>query len=181
MFKMAWGKQDPQHARYKKKMMKTIWTVIMKYNVSLKTGCKDWICGKGEWQIHDIINHFEQRAHMTAHAQLLRKSHGIAIKRIRAFIYISVIKINLLPQEEFLLSTLQSTPLSPLPLKFYYRIRIFKVLLLVIEMRDSVRFCQYMKGVFFMFNLQPIIHTLFHTRNTPPPYYVKYGGFWTAW
>lgn len=118
MFKMAWGKQDLQHARYKKKMMKTIWTVIMKYNVSLKTGCKDWICGKGEWQIHDIINHFEQRAHMTAHAQLLRKSHGIAIKRIRAFIYISVIKINLLPQEEFLLSTLQSTPLSPWPLCF---------------------------------------------------------------
>lgn len=117
---------------------------------------------------------------MTAHAQLLRKSHGIAIKRIRAFIYISVIKINLLPQEEFLLSTLQSTPLSPLPLKFYYRIRIFKVLLLVIEMRDSVRFCQYMKGVFFMFNLQPIIHTLFNTRNTPPPFFVKYGGFWTA-
>lgn len=114
---------------------------------------------------------------MTAHAQLLRKSHGIAIKRIRAFIYISVIKINLLPQEEFLLSTLQSTPLSPLPLKFYYRIRIFKVLLLVIEMRDSVRFCQYMKGVFFMFNLQPIIHTLFHTRNTPPPYYAKSCGF----
>lgn len=52
---------------------------------------------------------------MTAHAQLLRKSHGIAIKRIRAFIYISVIKINLLPQEEFLLSTLQSTPLPPAP------------------------------------------------------------------
>lgn len=103
---------------YKKKMIKTIWTVIMKYNVSLKTGCKDWICGKGEWQIHDIINHFEQRAHMTAHAQLLRKSHGIAIKRIRAFIYISVIKINLLPQEEFPLSTLQSTPLSPCPLSF---------------------------------------------------------------
>lgn len=69
---------------------------------------------------------------MTAHAQLLRKSHGIAIKRIRAFIYISVIKINLLPQEEFLLSTLQSTPLSPC-----HRIRIFKVLLLVIKMRDS--------------------------------------------
>lgn len=115
MFKMAWGKQDPQYARYKKKMMKTIWTVIMKNNVSLKTGCKDWICGKGEWQIHDIINHFEQRAHMPAHAQLLRKSHGIAIKRIRAFIYISVIKINLLPQEEFLLSTLQSTPSPPGP------------------------------------------------------------------
>lgn len=112
---------------------------------------------------------------MTAHAQLLRKSHGIAIKRIRAFIYISVIKINLLPQEEFLLSTLQSTPLSPCPLSF-----ITEFLLLVIETRDSVRFCQYMKGVFYMFNLQPIIHTLFHTRNTPPPYYVKYGGFWTA-
>lgn len=109
-------------------MMKTIWTVIMKYNVSLKTGCKDWICGKGEWQIHDIINHFEQRAHMTAHAQLLRKSHGIAIKRIRAFIYISVIKINLLPQEEFPLSTLQSTPLSPCPLCFITEFAFWEIL-----------------------------------------------------
>lgn len=117
---------------------------------------------------------------MTAHAQLLRKSHGIAIKRIKAFIYISVIKINLLPQEEFLLSTLQSTPLSPCPLCFITEFAFLKVLLLMIEMRDSVRFCQYMKGVFYMFNLQPIIHTLFHTRNTPPPYFVKYGGFWTA-
>lgn len=37
-----WREENKTHSMPDiKKMMKTIWTVIMKYNVSLKTDCKD--------------------------------------------------------------------------------------------------------------------------------------------